>query len=249
MCFTPWRWRESNPQTHLRRGSRIPIPPPHANNYIQEPYNHRNTRYTTCIFMKPAYFSLSLIALIAVNLIPLIGTTYANWNIFSVMLMYWLETAIIGWFTVKRMRFLALKANENPKDPFSFNVFLLPFFCLHFGIFMFVHLIFVFAFFFSSQISWPGVIFMFASLYFSHWLSYSQNFIEHMEYKSVTQDSLFWRPYPRVIVMHLTVIFGGALTMSLNQPKAGLMVLIVFKTIIDAISHVAEHWQLSKRRV
>jgi hypothetical protein len=196
--------------------------------------------------MHSARLGFSLTALIIVNLIPLFGTQYANWNTFTVILMYWMETAIIGYFTVQRMLYTGKHQHEDPQSHFTTKTFLLPFFLMHFGIFMFVHLIFVFAFFFSTQISILGILFMTASLFFSHWVSYQQNFIQGKEYTKVTADSLFWRPYPRVIVMHLTVILGGFFTLGMNDPKGGLLMLIILKTIVDALTHVVEHTKLLK---
>lgn len=198
--------------------------------------------------MKSFQFTTSLFTLIAVNLIPLIGARYANWNIFSVMLGYWLETAVIGYFTVKRMKYVAAYKHENTKDPFSTNIFLLPFFFIHFGIFMLVHLIFVLAFFFSSTVSLPGLIIMVVTLFLSHYLSYQKNFIGNHEYKVLTPETLLWRPYPRVIAMHLTVILGGFFVLGTQNPTGGLVLLIILKTIADASTHIIEHSLLAKQR-
>ncbi len=48
-------------------------------------------------------------------------------------------------------------------------------------------------------------------------------------------------PYKRIIVMHLTIILGGFLTMLLRAPAAALLVLIVLKTAADLRAHRKEH--------
>lgn len=45
----------------------------------------------------------------------------------------------------------------------------------------------------------------------------------------------------RIIVMHLTIILGGFLTMLLRTPAAALLLLIALKTATDLYAHRKEH--------
>jgi hypothetical protein len=45
--------------------------------------------------------------------------------------------------------------------------------------------------------------------------------------------SLMASPYPRIIVLHLAIIFGGFLLLALDEPMAGLVVLALVKTAFD----------------
>jgi hypothetical protein len=75
--------------------------------------------------------------LIAVNLIPAIGVLFWDWSLYSVMILFWMETAIIGFFQIlKIIRVMTI-----------FSLFLVPFFCVHFGGFMLGHFIFITALF------------------------------------------------------------------------------------------------------
>ena len=47
--------------------------------------------------------SASAFALIGVNLIPLVGVFWWDWDAFTVILLYWLETAVIGVITMLRI--------------------------------------------------------------------------------------------------------------------------------------------------
>ena len=67
----------------------------------------------------------STLALILANLVPLLGALLFGWNIFEVFALYWTESAVIGAFTIVRL----LRA----------GAFLPLFFCIHFGLFLFVH--------------------------------------------------------------------------------------------------------------
>jgi hypothetical protein len=48
-------------------------------------------------------------------------------------------------------------------------------------------------------------------------------------------------PYKRIIVMHMTIIIGGFLTMLLRTPAAAVLLLIIFKTAADLHAHRREH--------
>lgn len=131
-------------------------------------------------------------------------------------------------------------------NDFGASAFLVPFFTLHFGLFMFVHLIFVLAFFYSSQILWWGLLISAASLCFSHAVSYQLNFIQGGEFKRTSAEQLFIRPYPRIIVMHLTVILGGALSLGYGQPVWAMTILVGLKIVADVFSHLWEHGWFGK---
>ena len=64
-------------------------------------------------------------------------------------------------------------------------------------------------------------------------ISYQKNFIGNHEYETTTVTKIFGSPLPRLLVMHLGIIFGGMI-------QAPAIAIIGFKTIIDAITHLHE---------
>jgi len=48
------------------------------------------------------------------------------------------------------------------------------------------------------------------------------------------------QPYGRVVVLHMTVLFGGWIVMTLGSPLAALVLLVVLKTAADLRAHKAE---------
>lgn len=48
-------------------------------------------------------------------------------------------------------------------------------------------------------------------------------------------------PYRRVIVMHLTLIFGGWIVLLMGVPTGALIVLLALKTVFDLQAHRREH--------
>lgn len=56
-------------------------------------------------------------------------------------------------------------------------------------------------------------------------------------------------PYNRVLVLHLTIIFGAFPVMALGSPIWGLVLLVVLKTAMDLRAHLREHGRYAARKV
>ncbi len=204
-------------------------------------------RFERAIFLKP-----SVISLISANIFPVIGVIFLGWNVFLLLFLFWMENVVIGFYTVLKMLF----ASTTNFTGVIAKVTTIPFFCVHYGIFTAVHGIFVFILFgsgildesafpdgvklwqlvMSSQVGIGGLI-----LLISHGFSFFHNYIGGGEYKTSTVNELMGQPYGRVVILHLTIIFGGFLMMMLGSPVAGLLFLIVLKTAIDIRAHLKEH--------
>ena len=48
------------------------------------------------------------------------------------------------------------------------------------------------------------------------------------------------KPYVRVVVLHVTVLIGGFLSLAMGEPVAILFVLVVLKTALDVNFHLKE---------
>lgn len=188
-------------------------------------------------------------SLLVVNLIPLAGVLFWEWNVFFLLLTYWFESVIVGVFTVLKMKKAQRKYDHQGTQLLindeaastTATSFLVGFFTLHYGIFTLVHGIFVGVLFFSSSVSLLAVASMVASLVFSHSVSYQTNFIQGGEYKSITAANLFFAPYKRVLVMHLTVIAGSFWVISSHNQTPALLIMIILKIGTDLASHLWEH--------
>lgn len=192
-----------------------------------------------------ALTSPSALALIAANLVPLTGVLLGQWKLGDVMMLFWSESAIIGLYTALKMAVAGKWA----------ALFAVPFFVGHFGGFMAVHFMFVYGLFldgFAGGGPGPGVraelisVFVplwpaLAALFASHGVSFAVNFLGQREYAGATVQNLMAAPYKRVIVMHLTIIFGGWIAMLLKTPAPALALLILLKIAADLRAHTREH--------
>jgi hypothetical protein len=187
----------------------------------------------------------SLIVLIIANIVPLYGVYSLRWSTSELILLYWFESAIIGFFNVLKM---ALAQEASTHDPVSklfamaistaLKIFFIPFFILHYGGFMLGHLVFIIGLFIKDfSISLLITVAIGAiSLFFSHAASFFLNYVRGKEYEKAVVPTLMFSPYGRIMLMHLTILMGAFV----NAP---VVILIVGKTLTDAFSHIKEHNQ------
>ncbi len=191
----------------------------------------------------------SLAALVIANAIPLVGVLFLGWTVFPLVLLYWLENAVVGGFNVAKLLF------AQPRQPAYWlgKAFLVPFFLVHFGGFTYVHGVLVVAFFGpegtqpfdlltavpaairANQLGW-GLL----GLVASHGLSFYWNYLKSGEYERASLNALMSQPYGRVMVLHMTVLLGGWVVILLRSPLFAVVVLVVLKTAADWRGHRAE---------
>lgn len=94
-------------------------------------------------------------SLILANMVPVLGVLFGRWTVSDVMIIYWLENVVVGFFNVLRMVFaqggLAPDINKaigalTPQPRLLQNMaklFFIPFFIFHYGMFTMVHGVFV----------------------------------------------------------------------------------------------------------
>lgn len=181
-----------------------------------------------------------LISLVLANLIPLFGVAFLGWSLLSMVFLYWLESAVIGFYTVVK---LAKVSGWQG----------IPFFIVHFGVFMLAHLIFILAIFGPRQpaSAFPPldlllstlkeVALAFVSLFVSHGISFFYNFLGNREFEDTDTEALMRAPYERIILMHATVFVSGWLSLMTRASIYGLVFMIFLKLASDIRAHLKEH--------
>jgi hypothetical protein len=190
----------------------------------------------------------SSLALIAANLAPLYGVLALGWKVAPILVFYWTENLVIGFFNVLKM---ARAQGDVSRSRTTLNGrpvtmesrrSMIFFFIVHYGGFTLGHGVFVWAMFRPQTRNLPGEMGLgLLVLFVSHAYSYRHNFIGHGEYLRVPFTTLFWQPYVRVFIMHITILMGGAMASRLGSSLGVLLVLVALKTMIDLVSHWLEH--------
>jgi hypothetical protein len=189
-------------------------------------------------------------ALVAANLLPVSCVLFWNWEVFPLLVLFWMENVIIGALNAARM--LAV----DPRDAalWAGKLFLVPFFCFHFGMFTAIHGVFVFLLFGNSKPRDLSVLepalraveewnlwLPLGALAASHLFSFFWNYLYRGEFRRASLSEQMAKPYGRVIVLHLTILVGGFGAMALGSPVWALVVLIAIKAALDLRAHLREH--------
>jgi hypothetical protein len=196
----------------------------------------------------------SAAVLVAANLVPLAGVLLWGWDAFALILLFWMENVVVGVFFILRMLL------ADPRDPalWAAKLFMIPFFCFHYGMFTAIHGLFVFALFGAKRYEVPGLQVLepaaraasdlglwlpLAVLVGSHLFSFLYNYLWRGEFRRVQMAKLMTAPYQRIVVLHIGIILGGFAVAALGSPVWALVVLLAMKIGLDWKAHLKEHSQ------
>lgn len=197
---------------------------------------------------------VSLVLLVAANLLPLVGVFLWDWDVFFLLLLFWCENVVIGLFGIAR---LIVAANN---DTIKEGLFLPLFFVVHYGGFMFGHFMVLFGMYSSNveelgrsaqpedyyrlvleNLNWIAV----AAIFVSHGWSFVENFMGRSEHERLSPMQAMGLPYKRMFITHVALILGGFFLIERGQPLGGLVILILLKIGLDVTFHRREHRQLA----
>jgi hypothetical protein len=189
---------------------------------------------------------VGLALLIGLNLIPLVGVLNWGWQSFDLIFLYWMENLVIGVFTFARM---VARPYGHALD-LIFPLFLAPFFAFHYGMFCWGHGTFVISLFgpeawsgfellpaIMTMLAAPTMLFALVALA----LIQAMDWIRDVKAKGFGADGvkdLMMKPYRRIVVLHVSIIATGFALAALEEPLAGLIILVVVKTVSDV-----HHWR------
>lgn len=206
-----------------------------------------------------------LISLIFANLVTIVLAILGNWDLATVMFIYWAQSIIIGIFTVISLLSAdkaALGADLQkpiderggmemitPRFVWFYTYMLAGFFTLHYGLFHWVYLNFIVesGFFGTVNLADPHIWLSCALFFANHLYSYITYRNEGPKGAGYVNEQ-FFTPYRRIIPMHLTIIFGSIVILALGVfgITSTLPVLVLFlllKTYSDITAHLIRHYR------
>jgi len=196
--------------------------------------------------------------LLAANAVPILGVLLWKWDAFLLLVLYWMETAVIGFWTL----WLIGKACDRTIGPFSEGktaAGMVGFLTLHAGMFMAVHFVFLWTLFSGewkaqvhNVVQFIGVIVIGQGLWLALLVLFVARGIEPMllvygpkwyRRKRLpdkvpnpwNREGVLYALYARIIVMQIAIIASGFIIEYFGGASAvaPLILLIVFKTAID----------------
>jgi hypothetical protein len=206
-----------------------------------------------------------VISLIFANIVTIALAIIGNWDVATVMFIYWAQSIIIGIFSVVSILGAdteSLRKNlQKPIDErggtdtvtsrfaWLYKCLLAGFFTLHYGLFHwgYYSVIMESGLFGAVNLADYG-IWLSCGLFFANHL-YSHLTYRHKgprDYRYVNEQ--FFTPYRRIIPMHLTIIFGSIVILileflSFTSTLPVLVLFLLLKMYSDINAHLFKHYQ------
>ena len=169
----------------------------------------------------------------------------------TIVFAYFLETIIIGMLHVIKLWLCAKygksDSSENQNGVSGYGI--IPFFMIHYGMFVAIQSIFAFSFFdskipeiksgfnlienYSYLLSQEGIQIIVASLFITNLSYFYNNFLIQKKYQDYKPSSLLFKPYGRIFIQQFVVILAGFFFVLTAADMAAAILLIGFRLIID----------------
>ncbi|MDD1683862.1 MAG: DUF6498-containing protein [Methanoregula sp.] len=208
-------------------------------------------------------FTPPVVSLIIANLVTILLAVIGNWDVLTVIFIFWAQSLIIGFFSAVSLLFadtgllaaeMGKAGAEAGRPPvmgrgriWIFKIAVSGFFCVHYGLF---HLFYFILYFWNDSFSLAKatgttVLVPLAFFSFHHLFSLLWSWRATPKGGQFMADSILL-PYNRIVPMHLTMFFGFAITALLSAIgfETLLPVLVVFlalKTYMDIRMHIVLH--------
>ena len=184
-------------------------------------------------------------AILAVDLFPIYAVLQLGWDARALVFLYWLENLIIGGVTLLRM--IASSTNYGPLGVGTL-IFFGPFFTVHYGMFCFVHGIFLAVLGSAGGLNeadfmGPVGLVQFALATGQHMVLfagaivalqlflYVRDFIARGQFRETDVASEMMRPYGRIVLLHIGIFVGFGVMLLLGQPMLGILGLILLRAL------------------
>lgn len=197
--------------------------------------------------------------LILANLVPLVGVLFLGWDGKGIIVIYILETVLIGIINALKMLTVYVingtknEPKNNPQTQGVSGLGLIPFFLFHYNFFIFVQSVLFFAFssmwepmgkgpepfnvianfslYVNQETAWA-----LGSLLFANLTYFLNDFILNDKYKTETMAGLMFAPYKRIFLQQFLVILGGFIFLLTGGIAIVMGLFVILKTIADYIT-------------
>ncbi|HWA89986.1 MAG TPA: DUF6498-containing protein [Rhizomicrobium sp.] len=185
----------------------------------------------------------------AVNMLAAIGVVAFGWSALTLLLLYWVENVIVGLFNVVK---IGVTGASTGRAGTLAALFLVPFFVVHYGMFCYVHGIFIFGLFGGNidivpSLHTAGLVSAVVARIESdramaagvavalafHLYLFARYWVGARRWETSDPMTQMFAPYGRIVVVHLTIMVAGLPVMLLGQPVIAVMCLALLKTALE----------------
>jgi hypothetical protein len=165
----------------------------------------------------------------------------------EVVIIYALETVIIGVFQILRLITIGFQDGKTLKEKL-YSLAITGFFTVHYGLFVFIQTTFFFVFLsigdsrikdsfglenFKTIASFEGVQFATGLLLITYFIKYWINFYEPKKYVNAKVEVYMFQPYLRIFIQQFVTIIPAFFIIFGNAGMAVALVLIVVRLLAD----------------
>jgi hypothetical protein len=193
----------------------------------------------------------SSLGIVAANAVPIVCVILFGWPAGVLLILYWCENVIIGGFNGLKM---AVSGAALGPPGWIASGFMLPFYVVHYGLFCFVHGVFVMV---LSSFSLKGLanfdpsltglfrtveglarheqgfVWSLAAIVGWQALSFVTDFLAKGKFRQTNPMTQMFEPYGRIVVLHLAIMIGAIPVIFLGGPVWALVGLAVMKTLME----------------
>lgn len=199
--------------------------------------------------------------LVLSNLVPLAGILLWGWDAFVLLCLYWLETAVVGFWTILRVVTMSRDRDSVAGRSIAGALAIGGFFIVHAGIFMTVHMVFLWTLFagpWASRLHDARDFIRLIVIGLGLWLPLLALFVGQgaMFINDAVNRFIFAKPsqestevgdimggfYRRIVLMHVAIMGGGFIAEKIGT-AAPLIILVLVKTALEI------RFQIRQRRM
>lgn len=189
--------------------------------------------------------------LILSNLVPLAGILFWGWDTFVLLCLYCLETAVIGFWTIARAATMSRDPGSATGRSITGALAMAGFFTVHAGLFMSVHMLFIYTLFAGP---WMGRIhdardfirlivigkdlwIPLVALFVGQGAIFINDAVNRFVFGKVPSTNadtgeIMGEFYKRIVIMHVAIM-GGAFIAQAIGTAAPLVILVLLKIAIE----------------
>lgn len=185
------------------------------------------------------------------NLVPVFGVMFFGWHALPLLVFYWIENVLIGALNIPK---IVLSGVTKPMPEPAIGSILAGFFVFHYGMFCFVHGVFIFALFaigdsiqsgvdpvrgpfdliarvlsvVDAEMSWGVIV-----LVVLRTAEFAVLWVGGKQWLLSEPKTQMFEPYGRAIVMHLTMFIATIPVIAIGQPLLVVLALALLKSALE----------------